>query len=216
MTLFSHEMQNGLVWLPELGIGRFPVPPERPYDASYFAKYRQMAQTNMGIQLNAARIQLVGRHHQGKVLDVGIGSGQFVETRPDTWGYDVNPEGIAWLKAGGRWANLYDPYFPDGDFPALTFWDSLEHIDDPEAAVARASQWVFVSLPVFKSAEHILTSRHYRKDEHIWYFTDGGIRRWFDAQGFACAEHNTIESMLGRDGISSYAFRRVSNASKNA
>jgi hypothetical protein len=37
----------------------------------------------------------VARHHQGKVLDVGIGSGQFVETRPETWGYDVNPEGIA-------------------------------------------------------------------------------------------------------------------------
>ncbi len=91
MRLFSNEMQNGLVWLPELGIGRFPVPPERPYDASYFASYRQMAQTNMGIQLNAARIQLVARHHQGKVLDVGIGSGQFVETRTDTWGYDVKP-----------------------------------------------------------------------------------------------------------------------------
>ncbi|HAS0916750.1 methyltransferase domain-containing protein [Enterobacter asburiae] len=216
MTLFSNEMQNGLVWLPELGIGRFPVPPERPYDSSYFAKYRQMAQTSMGIQLNAARIQLVARHHQGKVLDVGIGSGQFVETRTDTWGYDVNPEGVAWLKAGGRWANLYEPHSPDGDFPALTFWDSLEHIDDPEAAVARAGQWVFVSLPVFKNAEHILTSRHYRKDEHIWYFTDEGIRRWFGVQGFVCAEHNTIESMLGRDGISSYAFRRVNHAAENA
>jgi hypothetical protein len=68
-----------------------------------------MAQTNMGIQLNAARSQL-SPPPSGKVLDVGIGSGQFVETRPDTWGYDVNPEGIAWLKAGGRWANLYDPF----------------------------------------------------------------------------------------------------------
>ena len=74
MTLFLHEMQNGLVWLPELDIGRFPVPPEQPYDASYFAKDRQMALTGMGIQLNAARIQLVARHHQGKVLDEGSGS----------------------------------------------------------------------------------------------------------------------------------------------
>ncbi len=62
--------------------------------------------------------------------------------------------------------------------------------------MARAGQWVFVSLPVFKIAEHILTSRHYRKDEHIWYFTDEGIRRWFGSQGFDCAEQNTIESML--------------------
>jgi hypothetical protein len=115
--------------------------------------------------------------------------------------------------AAGR---TFTTHFPDGDFPTLTFWDSLEHIDDPEAAVARAGQWVFVSLPVFRNAEHILMSRHYRKDEHIWYFTDEGIRRWFGVQGFVCAEHNTIESMLGRDGISSYAFRRVSHATENA
>lgn len=205
MTSFSNELHNGLVWLPELGMGRYPVPAARPYDAQYFAKYRQMAETSMGLQLTTARLLLVGRHYLGKVLDVGIGSGQFVECRPDTWGYDVNPEGVAWLQARKRWTDLYAG---DATFPALTFWDSLEHIDEPEAAVAKAGQWVFVSLPVFRSAEHILKSRHYRKDEHIWYWTHEGLLKWFEAQGFACAEHNTIESALGRDGISSYAFRR--------
>ena len=205
MTSFSNELQNGLVWLPELGMGRYPVPAARPYDANYFARYRQMAETSMGLQLTTARLLLVGRHYLGKVLDVGIGSGQFVECRPDTWGYDVNPEGVAWLQARMRWADLYAA---DITFPALTFWDSLEHIDEPEAAVAKAVQWVFVSLPVFRDADHILKSRHYRKDEHIWYWTHNGLLRWFEAQGFVCVEHNTIESALGRDGISSYAFKR--------
>ncbi|EMW4538899.1 methyltransferase domain-containing protein [Salmonella enterica] len=205
MTSFSNELQNGLVWLPELGMGRYPVPAARPYDAQYFAKYRQLAETSMGLQLTTARLLLVGRHYLGKVLDVGIGSGQFVECRPDTWGYDVNPEGVAWLQARMRWADLYAA---DTTFPALTFWDSLEHIDEPEAAVAKAGQWVFVSLPVFRDAEHILKSRHYRKDEHIWYWTHDGLLKWFEAQGFVCVEHNTIESALGRDGISSYAFKR--------
>ncbi|TLI63222.1 class I SAM-dependent methyltransferase [Escherichia sp. E1130] len=205
MTSFSNELQNGLVWLPELGMGRYPVPAARPYDANYFARYRQMAETSMGLQLTTARLLLVGRYYLGKVLDVGIGSGQFVECRPDTWGYDVNPEGVAWLQARMRWADLYAD---DITFPALTFWDSLEHIDEPEAAVAKAGQWVFVSLPVFRDAEHILKSRHYRKDEHIWYWTHNGLLKWFEAQGFVCVEHNTIESALGRDGISSYAFKR--------
>jgi hypothetical protein len=209
MKSFSTELKTGLVWLPELGMGRYPVPRHRPYDAGYFERYRKMADTDLGRELTAARIRLVARHHAGQVLDVGIGAGQFVEARPNTLGYDVNPAGVEWLKERGRWANLYDPTFDRHRIPALTFWDSLEHIDRPDVAVAKAGEWVFVSLPVFTGSEHVLTSRHYRKDEHVWYWTHDGLIRWFAAQGFTCIEHNTIESELGRDGIGSYAFRRL-------
>lgn len=209
MKLFNELQAASLVWLPEHGIGRYPVPKDRHYDGSYFKKYQQLAETDMGRKLTRARIQLVGRHFSGKVLDVGIGSGQFVETRPDTWGYDINPDGVRWLKERRRWANLYDPWFPDADFPALTFWDSLEHIDDPEAAVARAGQWVFVSLPIFESGDHVLRSKHFRKTEHVWYWTHDGLIKWFAEQGFTLLEHNTCESTLGREGIGSYAFERI-------
>ncbi len=40
-------------------------------------------------------------------------------------GYDVNPVGVQWLKLRGRWIDLYTA----DAFPALTFWDSLEHIN---------------------------------------------------------------------------------------
>lgn len=204
MKYFSEQIKRGLAWLPELGIGRYPVPKDRPYDADYFMRYQSMGKTLMGQQLTAARIEMVGRHYQGLVLDVGIGSGQFVNSRPDTWGYDVNPAGIEWLKERGRWADLYHDRYP-----ALSFWDSLEHIDRPDLAVARAEKWVFLSVPIFDGAEHILQSHHFRKDEHIWYFTDYGIKRWFDEQGFMCIEQNVVESQLGRNGIESYAFCRA-------
>lgn len=204
MTSFSQELKTGLVWLPELGMGRFPVPKaDRPYDESYFQRYQQMADTPMGKALTAARIQLVARHYSGPVLDVGIGAGQFVEARPDTKGYDVNPAGVEWLKERGQWADLYRDRYP-----ALTFWDSLEHIDRPEIAIGHAEKWVFVSVPIFNSAEHVLSSRHYRKDEHIWYWTHKGLIEWFSLHGFNCIEHNAVECVLGRDGIGSYAFCR--------
>lgn len=203
MNPFSEELKNGLVWLPELGMGRYPVPQARPYDAGYFARYQQMADTQLGQSLTAARIQLVARHYQGALLDVGIGSGQFVEARPQTRGYDVNPAGVDWLHTRGLWADLYD-----ARYAAISFWDALEHIDRPENAVAKAEKWVFVSVPVFADGDDILRSRHYRKDEHIWYFTHHGLLRWFEAQGFHCIEHNTLETELGREGIGSYAFRR--------
>ncbi|MXF29030.1 hypothetical protein FQ043_24860, partial [Escherichia coli] len=83
-----------------------------PYDAAYFARYQQMAATPMGQALTRARIQLVARHWSGPVLDVGIGAGQFVEARPQTQGYDVNPAGIAWLKQRGAWRDLYSDRWP--------------------------------------------------------------------------------------------------------
>ena len=88
-------------------------------------------------------------------------------------------------------------------------WDVLEHIDDPDLAVARAAQFVFVSIPIFSDSTDILTSHHFRKDEHIWYFTDEGLRGWFNQQGFECVEQNRRECELGRKGIGTYVFRRT-------
>ena len=203
MKSFYQELQSGLVFLPELGIGRYPVPPSRPYDEQYFAKYQLLADTETGRALTQARIQLVERHYQGQVLDVGIGAGQFVASRPGTLGFDVNPAGISWLTARDAYADLYA-----SPWRALTMWDVLEHIDEPELAVKQATEFVFVSIPIFTDAGDILRSHHFRKLEHIWYFTDEGIRRWFAEQGFKCVEQNEIECRLGRKGVASYAFRR--------
>lgn len=205
MKSFYQELNSGLVFLPELGIGRYPVPKSRPYDEHYFAKYQLMADTDTGHALTQARIQLVERHYSGAVLDVGIGAGQFVASRPDTQGFDVNPAGIAWLNQRGAYADLYAK-----KWLALTMWDVLEHIDEPELAVQQATEFVFVSIPIFADAGDIIRSHHFRKDEHIWYFTDEGIRGWFAEQGFTCIEQNTIECDFGRKGVASYAFRRTS------
>ncbi|MFN1150323.1 methyltransferase domain-containing protein [Serratia liquefaciens] len=204
MKSFYQELNRGLVFLPELGIGRYPVPAARPYDESYFAKYQQLADTETGRALTQARIQLVERHYTGLVLDVGIGAGQFVDSRPETQGFDVNPAGVDWLNARGAYADLYA-----NKWRALTMWDVLEHIDEPELAVQQATEFVFVSIPIFTDAGDILRSHHFRKNEHIWYFTDDGIKRWFADQGFGCVEQNTIECQLGRKGVASYAFQRI-------
>lgn len=204
MQKISELIKGELCFFPELGYGHYPVPHDRPYDADYFEKYRKMADTDMGLAITNARCELVRRHYQGDVCDVGIGCGQFVEAI-DGKGYDVNKAGIDWLRHKNRYHDIYRA--PIG---ALSFWDVLEHIDEPEKAISQADEWIFVSIPVFENAEHIINSRHYRKDEHIWYWTHEGFIRWFNTHGFECIEHNTNESLLGRDGIGTYAFRRVS------
>lgn len=191
--------------MPEVGIGYYPVKPsETPYDAAYFERYQRQADTPIGRALTDARVEMVARHWLDTVLDVGIGCGQFVEARPDTWGYDVNPAGVRWLQQHGRYRDLYGE-----PVEAATFWDSLEHIPDPAAAVRQIRRMAFVSLPIYGGADHVLRSKHFRRDEHIWYHEDRGIRWWFAQQGFECLESNDMETQIGRDGIGSYAFRRM-------
>ena len=99
-----------------------------------------------------------------------------------------------------------DPY---KTFPrAITCWDSLEHIPDPKALVERVEEAVFVSLPVFNDPLAATRSKHYRPGEHIWYWSERGLEKWFNEMGFDLAEKNDDETRIGREGIMSFAFLR--------
>ncbi len=195
--------ERRLEWSQEQGRGFFPVK-DFPYNENYFDKYTGYAKTKRGRQITAARVDMVRRHYAGPVVDVGIGCGQFVEAHRNAEGYDVNPAGVLWLKKRGAWCNIYNGHI----IHALTFWDSLEHIENIEDVVSRARQLVFVSLPIFRDLEHVLGSKHYRQDEHYWYFTHSGFIKWFEKQGFNMLEFNNMEQDYGREDITSYVFRR--------
>lgn len=84
---------------------------------------------------------------QGRVLDIGCGGGNMPKAihhyRPDleVWGVDLSqyalgaamgaPNGTRFAAADGQ--NLP---FPDGHFQAVTMFDVLEHVPDPDAALA--------------------------------------------------------------------------------
>lgn len=197
---------EGLVWLPERGMGWYPVT-DAPYDADYFAKYEGYAATEMGAAITAARVALVDRWAGpgARVVDVGIGCGDFVRARPGTYGFDINPAGVCWLK--DRWLWL-DPYEQPVD--AATFWDCLEHIADPAPLLANVRGWVFVSLPIVPGGGPPPPDwRHLRRDEHCWYWTHEGFVGWMAAHGWELLEHSRVESDLGRQDIGTYAFRRA-------
>jgi hypothetical protein len=193
-----------LTWFPEAGVGYFPVNTgEAPYDEAYFNKYAEYAETRMGRGLNLARMALVNRHYRGDLVDIGIGAGSFVLARPRTWGFDINPAGVQWLKGRGVWWNPHER-----GCAAASMWDVLEHMPDFPAMLARVSEHLFVSIPVFTDAEDVLSSRHFRTDEHVWYFRADGFVRLMSTLGWRCEEVNEDETRMGRDSIASFAFRR--------
>jgi hypothetical protein len=107
------------------------------------------------------------------------------------------------MKSVGRWAN---PYTEEVD--AATFWDSLEHIKDPAAILGRVRKWAFVSIPIYQNKDHILRSRHFRKDEHYHYHTHVGLVSFMWRNGFRLREFHDGETALGRHGIMTFAFFR--------
>jgi len=200
-----------LTWWPQLGIGHYPVTAGvAPYDQEYFDRFGRDAATPLGLALMQGRVNFVEQHWQSTLIDVGIGSGAFVELRrargQTTYGYDVNPAGVRWLDERGL---AIDPYCVPT--PAMTLWDVLEHIPDYRPLLANVRQWLFVSLPIFSDAYHVLRSKHFRPQEHIWYFTREGLVNAMKACGFTLVAESDFETALGRADIGTFAFRRVTD-----
>lgn len=197
-----------LLWSESTGIGYLPIPPSGVYDDAYFQNYVGLSETTMGLAITRERIAFVDAHMgNAELVDVGIGCGHFVEERgkagAPTFGYDVNPRGVQWLKERGLWR---DPYV--APLSAVSLWDVLEHVETPELFISRVSVWLFVSIPIFSSREHVLRSKHFKPGEHCWYFTRDGLVRWMKDRGFDLVSESWIETILGREDIGTFAFRR--------
>jgi len=191
-----------LVWLPEQGIGWYPVTAQ-PYDENYWLRYRAMDRTPVADALNAARLNWARRWDcvPRESVDVGIGGGRFVREF-GCMGTDVNPWAIKWLEYRNcAWSCL-------SAVDSMFFWDSLEHIHDPTVLLGCVRRMVLVSMPIYKNAEHVLRSKHFRRDEHCWYFTADGLVRFMERFGFALAGWNQMEQPM-REDIETFAFVRT-------
>ena len=198
-------LTNTFLWSDELGYG-WHTAPAMNYDSGYFAHYQKLDATPMGAALTKARVELVRKYADPRHgVDIGIGGGRYVAESGGV-GYDICPDATEWLI---RDAIAYvDPYAHNG-VRVVTCWDSLEHIPEPEKLLARVREWLFVSMPIYKDMQDVLTSKHYKPGEHLHYWTLAGFIAWCERQGFEVQEVNHAEEELGREGITSFAFRRV-------
>jgi SAM-dependent methyltransferase len=180
------------------------------YNKSCFLYLADRDKSPMAQKLNAFRLALVRRYcGEDRILDIGIGAGTFLKLHGNCLGYDINPYAVAILKKRKLWFNPYKGDFQKRDIKGVTFFDSLEHIEDPIRLIKRfGDQIIFVSTPIFYTPKHMMTSKHFKPGEHAWHFFPSQFKNLMDMCGYEIVEDLRDETLIGRTDIRTYVLKR--------
>lgn len=177
------------------------------YDVNYYEKYVRYESTEIATKLNEGRRNITEKYCK-TILDIGIGSGEFIKSsKIKIYGYDINPVAIQWLKEKSL---FQDPYQNMPHVDGLTFWDSLEHIPNPNEllSLVNSGQYAFISIPIFNDLKYVKKSKHYRPNEHYYYFTKNGMIKYMTDSNFSLIEIDDFETRAGREEILTFVFKK--------
>jgi len=202
------QIGSEFVWLPKLGFGYYPA-----FDCKteYFNEYQNLEGSGVCDEINRIRVDMVQQFiGNAMLLDFGIGAGTFIQSRGPgiTKGYDRDGAGVEWLMKNGCWL---DPYGQQ-QISHISFWDAFEHLEHPEVLLRKVTGFVFMSLPIFVDCDHVLQSKHFKPNEHFWYFTAWGLEAWMKQHGFSCRFADNPETRAGREDVGSFVFERTGDA----
>lgn len=213
---FPAVADDDLMLCPENGVAyqrdmSHRAPPGVNADGeNYFDHYAPMAGNEIASKIYAGRVEMVNDRvgPDVPVLDIGIGCGEFIKARPNTFGQDINPKGIQWLKDRRKLREDME------SFKAFTFWDVLEHVENPDDYFKRMpdGSHVFATIPVFVDLSEIRQSKHYKPGEHLYYWTKAGFIQWMERYRFHLLERSDFEVQAGRESVRSFAFVKMSPA----
>jgi 2-polyprenyl-3-methyl-5-hydroxy-6-metoxy-1,4-benzoquinol methylase len=144
----------------------------------------------------------------GKVLDVGCAAGFFLKVMHDkgweTLGVEVSPPMVEFAKKDltlpevrlGDTAVLHD--LPDKHFDLITFWDVVEHLEDPIAHLAAVRRLlkddgilIIETQNVESTFAYLLGKhwQHYKYEEHLYHFSPITLRTLLSRAGFHIVEN---------------------------
>ncbi|HJM56148.1 MAG TPA: methyltransferase domain-containing protein [Planctomycetota bacterium] len=182
------------------------------YDATYWASptprlrgYRDyLGDTDLIAETFRRRLRGLSYHlpEPGSVLDVGCAAGGFLQVMEEsgwcTLGLEPSPTmcevarerlGPERVRAGGleclREGELFD---------LITFWDVLEHLPLPQAALQRAAAHLAPGGRILVLTQNVASPfarllgrrwQHYKHAEHLAHFHRGTLRAALEGAGFA-------------------------------
>jgi hypothetical protein len=177
------------------------------YGIDYYEKYIKYESTEIAKKINKGRTAITEKYCDS-ILDIGIGSGEFIKSSQiKVFGFDINPFAIKWLKEKEIFIN---PFEKMPEVGGLSFWDSLEHMKNPNSilSLVKSGQYVFISIPIFKNLIKVKESKHYRPNEHYYYFTKKGMIKYMKDSNFSFVENQNFETKSGRENILTFVFKK--------
>jgi hypothetical protein len=178
------------------------------YDKDYYDNYKNLEKTEMSFHLNKERYELVKKYSKGNVFDIGVGCGTFIMCCKDIdcFGYDINPFSVSWLKDKNIFLN---PYLEGTEeISCWTMWDALEHFKDPQEILCKIKKndTLIISIPIFENFLNLKKDKHFKPNEHFFYFTHYGLVSFLTNFGFTILHFDDFETKIGRHNINRYVF----------
>lgn len=139
--------------------------------------------------------------HSGVLLDIGCGDGSIHSLLP-TFDY----HGVETAFAGTQKKNIQTTgvekmKIKDGSVDVVTFWESLEHVKDPLAALEKSFQTLkqngilIIECPNYSSGERLLFGSHWfhlDPPRHLTHFTPRGLAHLVTEIGFKVVEQRQL------------------------
>lgn len=129
------------------------------------------------------------------ILDFGYGNGAFLKVCrnviPNCFGYDIGEYDVP--DKCIRINNIYNQYFN-----VVTFFDSLEHVDDIYFLNKINCDYIMISVPEchYLSDEWFKNWKHRRENEHIWHFSREALINFMNGQGYKLMNISNIEDVI--------------------
>jgi 2-polyprenyl-3-methyl-5-hydroxy-6-metoxy-1,4-benzoquinol methylase len=129
------------------------------------------------------------------ILDFGYGSGAFLEickrSIPNCYGYDVGEYNIP--EKCIRINDIFSMHFD-----VISFFDSLEHVDDIYFLNKLKCKYIIISVPEchYFSDEWFKTWKHRRENEHIWHFSRKALSKFMQTQNYLTIDVSNIEDII--------------------
>jgi 2-polyprenyl-3-methyl-5-hydroxy-6-metoxy-1,4-benzoquinol methylase len=149
------------------------------------------------------------KQRQGQVLDVGCAAGFFlgvmqergwktagIEISKPMVDYATGTLGLAEIHRGDILSVDLEP----GRFDVITFWDVIEHLEDPVAHLARAREMLHRNGILVIETQNVASLfarllgrkwQHYKHSEHLYHFHPESLGRLLERAGFEIIENRS-------------------------